>query len=314
VRRPENKRHQKSAAKQATPSETHMNLSRFFTLDEMTFSNTAKAAGIDNTPTTAEIESLRALCTAVLDPLREALGSSIKVNSGYRGPALNARLKGAAKSQHLIGQAADIQAPGMSVVDLFKKVIRLGLPYDQIIYEVNGSSKWVHVSHAPGANKGVIMLGKFDAAGRVTYPRLTAEQALALPGEPVTRSGGAPALPGYIEGADEPDGGVSKASAPVARKAPAVTAVKKAPVRKAVSKQPAVKKPAAKKPAAKKSPAKKVVAKKVAAKKTVAKKAAVKKTAAKKAVVKKAVAKKAAAKKPSARMAPVKKPARKAAR
>jgi zinc D-Ala-D-Ala carboxypeptidase len=271
-----------------------MQLSRFFTLDEMTFSNTAKAAGIENTPTAAEIESLRALCTAVLDPLREALGSSIKVNSGYRGPALNARLKGAAKSQHLIGQAADIQAPGMTVVDLFKKVIRLGLPYDQIIYEVNGKSKWVHVSHAPGSNRGVIMLGKFDAAGRVTYPRLTAEQALAVPGEPVTRSRGAPVLPGYIEGADEPEGDGSKAPSPAARKAPAGAAVKKAPVKRAVAKKAAVRKPAAKK-----SPAKKVVAKKAAAKKTVAKKAAVKKTA---------------AKKPGAKKAPVKKPATKAAR
>jgi len=273
-----------------------MNLSRFFTLDEMTFSNTAKAAGIDNTPTAAEIESLRVLCIAVLDPLREALGSSIKVNSGYRGPALNARLKGATKSQHLIGQAADIQAPGMTVVDLFKKVIRLGLPYDQIIYEVNGSSKWVHVSHAPGANKGVIMLGKFDAAGRVTYPRLTAEQALALPGEPVTRSAGGAALPGYIEGADEPEGDGSKA--------PAGAAVKKTPAKKAVAKKAADKKPVAKKP-----PARKVVAKKA-----VAKKVAVKKTAAKKAVVRKVVAKKVAAKKPSVKKAPVKKPARKAAR
>ena len=236
-----------------------MNLSRFFTLDEMTFSNTAKTAGIDNTPSAPEIESLRALCTAVLDPLREALGSSIKVNSGYRGPALNARLKGAAKSQHLVGQAADIQAPGMTVVDLFKKVIRLGLPYDQIIYEVNGSAKWVHLSHKPGANKGEIMLGKFDAAGRVTYPRLTAEQALALPGDPATRSGGVAALPGYVEGPDEPESEASKppatvkASAPVARKAP-------------VKKRPAVKKAAVKKPVAKKVVAKKVAAKKPARK------------------------------------------------
>jgi hypothetical protein len=272
-----------------------MNLSRFFTLDEMTFSNTAKAEGIGNTPGAAEIESLRALCTAVLDPLREALGSSIKVNSGYRGPALNKRLKGATKSQHLTGQAADIQAPGTTVVDLFKKVIQLGLPFDQVIYEVNGKAKWVHVSHVPGANKGEIMLGKFDASGRVTYPRLTAEQALALPGEPVTRSGGVAVLPGYIEGADEPEGDGLKAPAPVAR-----TAVKKA----------AAKKAAVKKPVTKKAPAKKAVAKKVATKKAVAKKLAVKRPAA----AKKAVAKKVAAKKPSVKKAPAKKPAGKSAR
>ena len=262
-----------------------MNLSRFFSLEEMTFSNTAKAAGIDNTPSAAEIESLRALCIAVLDPLREALGSSIKVNSGYRGPALNARLKGAAKSQHLIGQAADIQAPGTTVVDLFKKIIQLGLPYDQIIYEVNGSSKWVHVSHKPGASQGEIMLGKFDAAGRVTYPRLTAEQALALPSEPVTRSAGVAVLPGYIERADEPEGDLSKR--PVTTKAPASAAVKKAGAKKAVIMKPAATKPAGGKTVVKKAVVKNAVAKKVTAKKTVAKNVSVKKAVAKKAAVKK---------------------------
>ncbi|MDH5539255.1 MAG: D-Ala-D-Ala carboxypeptidase family metallohydrolase, partial [Rhizobacter sp.] len=72
-----------------------MHLSRFFTLDELTHSNTAKAEGINNQPTATEVECLRALCGAVLDPLREAMGNAIKVNSGYRGPALNRRLKGA---------------------------------------------------------------------------------------------------------------------------------------------------------------------------------------------------------------------------
>ena len=112
-----------------------MNLSRFFTLEEMTFSNTARAEGIPNQPGAVEIESLRALCGAVLDPLREALGRPVKVNSGYRGPALNRRLKGVAKSQHLTGQAADIQSPGMAVVELFKLVIKLKLPFDQVIFE-----------------------------------------------------------------------------------------------------------------------------------------------------------------------------------
>jgi len=275
-----------------------MTLSRFFTLDEMTFSNTAKAEGIDNTPSVAEIESLRALCTAVLDPLREALGSSIKVNSGYRGPKLNARLKGAAKSQHLIGQAADIQAKGVAVVDLFKKIIQLGLPFDQIIYEVKDSSKWVHVSHNPGANAGQIMLGKFEA-GRWSYPRLTAEQALALPGEPVTRSRGAAVLPGYIEGADEPE---SEESAPkVSRNAPAKkaakTAAKRAPAKKAPAKKAAVKKTPVKKKAAAKKVAAKPAAKKPAAKKTAkkpARKPAAKKPAAKKAAPKKTVVKRGA--------------------
>jgi zinc D-Ala-D-Ala carboxypeptidase len=300
-----------------------MNLSRFFTLDELTHSNTAKAEGIANQPTEVEVECLRALCSAVLDPLRDAVGKSIKVNSGYRGPALNKRLKGALKSQHLDGQAADIQSPGMAVLELFKTAIRLGLPYDQIIYEVNGASKWVHVSHRAGANEGEILLAKFGTDGRVTYPKITAQQALEMT-EPVTRSG-VVAEPTYIETADEPERdlpaarGVEAAEptprtarTPARKKAAAkkVAAKKKAPAKKA-----AAKKTAAKKTAAKKTPARKVArAKKATSRKSAARKSATKRAPAKKAAAaKKAASRTTAAKKSATRRAPAKKaPTRKA--
>lgn len=252
-----------------------MNLSRFFTLAELTHSNTAQAEGIDNQPTATEIESLRALCTAVLDPLREALGKPIKVTSGYRGPALNRRVKGAAKSQHLSGEAADLQSPGTAVLELFKLVIRLGLPFDQVIYEVNGAAKWVHVSHSRGGNAGEILLGKFDAAGKVTYPRLSAQEALAL-NEPAARARGRAVEPGYLEMGDEPPRAARKAPkpAPTAKK----VAAKKAVVEQAVApKKVAPRKPAAR-TVAEKPVAKKIAVKKVAAKKTPLKKAAAKKT------------------------------------
>ena len=305
-----------------------MNLSRFFTLAEMIHSNTAKAEGIDNQPAPEGVEFLRRLCTEVLDPLREAVGMSIKVNSGYRGPALNKRLKGATKSQHLEGQAADIEAPGLAVLALFKKAIELRLPFDQIIYEVKGASKWVHLSHNPAGNRGEILLAKFDAAGKVSYSAITAQQALEMT-ELVARGTSAESNGEYVEVADEPpqaaavsrgvtQRGVKKA-APVAKKA----AAKKAPAKTAPAKKAASKKAPAKKAAAKKAVGKKVATKKVATKKMAAKKAppmnsATKKSAAKKAVVTKAPAKKlparkVAAKKVAAKKAPAKKaPARKA--
>lgn len=178
-----------------------MHLSRHFTLEELTASATAQAERIDNQPTAAEVAALRALCTTVLDPLRDALGQPIKVTSGYRGPALNRRVKGAARSQHLTGEAADLQSPGRSVLSLFQLAIRLELPFDQIIYEVNGAAKWVHISHTTGANKGEILLGRFGPDGKVSYPRLTAAAALALP-EPRTR--GLLVEPDYTELRDEP--------------------------------------------------------------------------------------------------------------
>lgn len=129
---------------------------------------------------------------------------------GDRGPALNRRIKGAAKSQHLTGEAADLQSPGLSVLALFQLAIRLKLPFDQIIYEVNGAAKWVHVSHTTGANKGEILLGKFGADGKVTYPKLTAAAALAL-SEPRTRA--LRVEPDYTELRDEPVRRTRKAKA-----------------------------------------------------------------------------------------------------
>jgi zinc D-Ala-D-Ala carboxypeptidase len=225
-----------------------MNLSRHFTLAELSFSSTAAAKGIANEPDAAAVAALKALCTAVLDPVRDALGRPIKVNSGFRGPVLNKLVGGVADSQHVFGQAVDIQCPGIAVLELFKTIVRLGLPYDQVIYEAKDSNtKWVHVSHKAAGNRGEIRVAKFGADGKPTgYPFVTAEQALAM-SEPLSRSRGA-ASPGHLEMADEPP------QPPRARtKAPA----KKAPAKKAPAKKAPAKKAVPKKAVAKKAPAKK---------------------------------------------------------
>jgi zinc D-Ala-D-Ala carboxypeptidase len=255
-----------------------MDFARYFTLDELKHSNTATAEGIPNDPGPAEIEALRALCAAVLDPLREALDKPISINCAYRGPALNKRVGGVTNSQHLTGQAADIQSPAISVVELFKLIIRQGLPYDQIIYEArNATSKWVHVSHIDGANRGEIRVAKFGADGKPqSYPLISKADALAM-SEPVTRGPAEPLT--YEEGEDEP-----QLDIPVA-------AAKQAVAVKAAVKKIASKKAAATQPVAKQGTAQKVVAKPAPSKKAAAKKAAVKKVAEKRAPAKRAARK-----------------------
>ena len=44
-----------------------------------------------------------------LQIIREAIGMSISINSGYRSPAHNKSVGGATRSQHLTGKAADIK-------------------------------------------------------------------------------------------------------------------------------------------------------------------------------------------------------------
>lgn len=182
-----------------------MNLSRFFTLAEMTRSDAAARANIPNEPAETELANLRALCTAVLDPLREAIGGPIKVSSGYRGPALNRHIGGAKKSQHLEGKAADIQVSNRSVLELFKTTIRLGLPFDQLIFEAKSPTiVWVHVSHNPAGNRGQIMTAEFENGRAVRYPVISADAALAMADPSVRRDGSVPEW-SYVETADEPD-------------------------------------------------------------------------------------------------------------
>lgn len=120
----------------------------YFTINELCKSDTARAKGIDNTPSAEVVKNLTQLVDVVLDPLRKNWGAPLRVNSGYRCPALNKAVDGSAKSDHLYGYAADITAGSVEKnKELFKLVQKLNLPYRQLINENNFS--WVHVSYNP---------------------------------------------------------------------------------------------------------------------------------------------------------------------
>ena len=123
-----------------------MKLTQNFTLNELIYSATAEANKIDNRPSVPVISNLRALCTNVLQPLRDALGCPIVITSGFRCAELNKRIGGAANSGHLYGQAADFIVPQKNLKDVFN-YIKSHLPYDQLLYEYNKTDKWIHVSY-----------------------------------------------------------------------------------------------------------------------------------------------------------------------
>ena len=121
-----------------------MQLTKNFSLGEMIHSRTANERGIENVPNDAQIANLKALCEQVLQPARDAIGRGIAVNSGFRSPALNVAIGGAAKSQHMNGEAADITlGDKTSNMSLFSKIKELG-NYDQLIDEKD--YRWIHVS------------------------------------------------------------------------------------------------------------------------------------------------------------------------
>lgn len=110
---------------------------RYFTIEELCYSATAKRLGIDNSPNKEVVENLNKLVENVLDPLREKYGKPIMVSSGYRCEKLNKAVGGAAKSQHLTGKAVDICVAGNNrkTRRLFDLLVENNMPYDQVILE-----------------------------------------------------------------------------------------------------------------------------------------------------------------------------------
>lgn len=130
---------------------------KYFTIQELTKSATASRRGINNTPDDSVKKNLTLLVEHILDPLREAWGAPIIVTSGYRCGRLNKAVGGAAKSQHLYGQAADIRTVSDRPEDnkkLFDLIRELKLPYDQLIDEYNYN--WVHVSYGPRNRRQIL--------------------------------------------------------------------------------------------------------------------------------------------------------------
>lgn len=126
-----------------------MQLTKNFSLAELTKSQQGTRLGIDNTPSEEVINALQNLCKGVLQPLRDNLGKVVSVSSGYRSVALNKAIGGSSTSEHCKGYAADIEVPGVDNKVLFE-YIRKNFKFTQLILEFYeegiSDSGWVHVS------------------------------------------------------------------------------------------------------------------------------------------------------------------------
>ena len=129
---------------------------KYFTIAELCQSATARLLGIDNRPPASAVKAMTALVDNVLDPLRQAWGGPIRVNSGYRCPELNKAVGGTPTSQHQRGEAADITVGSRSSNRrLLALIKRLDLPVDQCIDEKG--CRWIHMSHRPSHNRRMYM-------------------------------------------------------------------------------------------------------------------------------------------------------------
>lgn len=132
-----------------------MKISKNFTLEEFITSDSAIKYNIDNTPTKEVQQHIIDLVVNILQPLRDAYGKPIIINSGYRNPQLNSKVGGSKTSAHLTGYAADTRASNMKEYqDFLLKWIK-GRQFDQIIieYPKNGIASWLHIGYKNNQGK-----------------------------------------------------------------------------------------------------------------------------------------------------------------
>jgi hypothetical protein len=128
-------------------------MTKNFTLKELCVTKT----GIHNEPNAEQKEALRLLAVNILQPARDALGP-IKVTSGFRNAKVNAAVGGSRTSQHMKGEAADLQCDDNAALFKFIKT----LEFDQLIWEFGDKEQpdWVHVSYASKNRKEVLKASK----------------------------------------------------------------------------------------------------------------------------------------------------------
>ena len=147
-----------------------MNLTRNFSLLELTKSDTAIRKGIDNNPNADQIEKLKLLCENILQPVRDHFGR-VKVTSGFRSVALCMAIGSSANSQHAKAEAADFECPGVDNAEL-ADWIHKNLPYDQLILEFytpgEPNSGWIHCSWIEGTPRASF-LHAFREDGKTKY-------------------------------------------------------------------------------------------------------------------------------------------------
>ena len=117
-----------------------MNLTKHFTLEELTHTDHRELENIPNETEQANIQRLAEFLEAVKTLLG---GKPIMVNSAFRSKAVNDAVGSKDTSQHRIGCAADIRVPGMTPDQVVRAVIASDLGFDQVIREFD---RWTHIS------------------------------------------------------------------------------------------------------------------------------------------------------------------------
>jgi len=147
-------------------------ISKHISYHEGTYSQTGVRRDLDNTPDDSQLKRMEEVAENLFEPLREWVGGPIKINSFFRGLPLNTAIGGAKSSQHMKGQAIDIDDTfGHATNAQMYNFIKENLDFDQIIWEfgTDENPNWVHISYvSPEENRNRCLLA-YKKNGRSKY-------------------------------------------------------------------------------------------------------------------------------------------------
>ena len=132
-------------------------LSKNFAWGELTRTGQSDLQAKNREEAEAFKPALTALATTLLQPVRDRWGA-LRINSAFRGKAVNQKVGGSKTSQHMIGEAVDFMplSEGVTLEMIFDWIRKeSGLPFGQVIHECpSPTSRWIHLSLGEPWRKG----------------------------------------------------------------------------------------------------------------------------------------------------------------
>ena len=124
-------------------------LSKNLTYAEAIASQTATRHKIKNIPTPNVLKRMVLVANNVFQPIRDHFNTPIRVSSFFRNTKVNQLVGGSLSSQHISGEAIDLQGTnGLTNAEIFY-FVKDNLDFDQLIWEHGTINEpaWVHVSY-----------------------------------------------------------------------------------------------------------------------------------------------------------------------
>ncbi len=148
-------------------------ISKHISYKEGVHSNTALRKGLDNTPNKDQLKCMQDIAEGLFEPLREWVGGPIKITSMFRGEPVNTAIGGSKNSQHMKGQALDLDDVfGYKTNAEMYHYIKDNLDFDQLIWEFgdDNNPNWIHVSYVTHReNRKKLTIAYRDSSNRTKY-------------------------------------------------------------------------------------------------------------------------------------------------